>query len=310
MVSGRVTAAMRGWPGAVRRVYPLDVLWRAFSSYADHGGAVYAAAISYYVLFSLFPLLMFAVAVAGLLVRDPTIQDRVVSAIVDQFPPEVNLRSQVTAVVSGATGSYVTVLGVVGLLASVWTASGACGALRRALNRAFEVAGAQSFIRGKIVDLLGVLGVTVLVGLSIAAAAALGLFRRVIDAEITGLPDTVVWGLAYFVVSFGLSIAAFLAAYRLVPNLRIGLSTLWIGALIAAVGLELAKAGFGLYITSFGRSQEVYGALGGAVLFLFFVFVVANIAIFAAEVTAVLVEDGIRATPAPSVHTGRASRSC
>jgi hypothetical protein len=127
------------------------------------------------------------------------------------------------------------------------------------LNRAFEVAGAQSFIRGKIVDLLSVLGVMVLVGLSIAATAALGLFRQVVDAESTGVPATVMWGLVYFVVSFGLSFATFLVAYRLIPNVRIGWSTLWIGAFIAAVGLELAKAGFGLYITTFGRSQEVYG---------------------------------------------------
>lgn len=303
---GRVTAALHRWPSVVRRVYPIDVLWRASSSYADHGGAVYAAAISYYVLFSLFPLLIFAVAAVGLLVRDPTIQDRVVSAIVNQFPPEVNLRDQVEAIVSGATGSYVTVLGVAGLMASVWTASGAFGALRRALNRAFEVPGAQSFIRGKSVDLLSVLGVMVLVGLSIAATAALGVFRQVVDEDAAGLPANIVWGLVYFVVSFGLSFVTFLVTYRLIPNLCIGLSTLWIGALIATVGFELAKAGFGLYIATLGRSQEVYGALGGAVLFLFFVFVVANIAIFAAEVTAELVKDRIRSTPAPAVRAGRA----
>lgn len=125
----RENAGRRRWRAVVRRVYVLDVLWRAAANYAEHGGAVYAAAISYYVLFSLFPLLIFAVAALGLLVRDPSIQDRVVSAIINQFPPAVNLRGQVETAVSGVVESSVTVLGLVGLLTAVWTASGAFGAL-------------------------------------------------------------------------------------------------------------------------------------------------------------------------------------
>jgi membrane protein len=299
-------AGMQRWRAIVRRVYVLDVLWRAATNYADHGGAVYAAAISYYVLFSLFPLLIFALAALGLLVRDASIQDRVVTAIVNQFPPEVNLRGQVETVVSGVAESSITVLGLMGLLTAVWTASGAFGALRRALNRAFDVPGAQSFIRGKVVDLLGVLGVMGLVILSIAATALLGLVRTLSDGHAAGWLSDEAWGLTYFLVPLGLSFVTFLMVYRLVPNLRTRLSTLWIGALLAAVGFELAKAGFGLYVANFGRSQEVYGALGGAVLFLLFVFVVANIAIIAAEVTAELSKDREKAA---HISAGRSVRA-
>jgi membrane protein len=96
---------------------------------------------------------------------------------------------------------------------------------------------------------------------------------------------------AYFLVPFALSFVAFLAVYRLVPNRRVRLSHLWVGALLAAVGFEAAKLGCGLYITNFGRYPEVYGTLAGAVLLLFFVFVVATVVIYAAEVTALLGED-------------------
>ena len=70
-MASRENVGMRRWRLVVRRVYVLDVLWRSAHSYAEHGGAVYAATISYYVLFSLFPLLIFAVATFGLLLRDP-----------------------------------------------------------------------------------------------------------------------------------------------------------------------------------------------------------------------------------------------
>src|SRR5439155_8880175 len=124
----------------------------------------------------------FAVAVLGLLVRDPAIQKRIVSAIVNQFPPEVNLRNQVEAVVAGVAGRYVTALGLLGGPAAVWTASAVFGTLRRALNRAFGDPGARSFIRGKVVDLVSVVGVMGLVALSITATAVLGLVRAGADA--------------------------------------------------------------------------------------------------------------------------------
>ena len=289
------SAGLPRWWAVVRRVHAVDVVWRAAKNYGDHGGAVYAAAMSYYVLFSLFPLLIFGVAVLGLLVRNASIQDRIVSAIVDQFPPEVNLRGQIETVVSGVAESYITVLGLLGGLAAVWTASGVFGSLRRALNRAFDVPGAHSFICGKLVDLASVLGVMGLVALSMAASAVLGLFRALADDYIAGWPANLVWGLVYFLAPFGLSFVTFLVAFRLIPNLRVRLADLWIGALLAAVGFELAKAGFGLYLANFGRYHEVYGALGGAVIFLFFVFVVSNIVIFAAELTSELVKDRAKA---------------
>ena len=285
------TTGLRRWRLVVRRVYAVDVAWRAARSYADHGGAVYAAAMSYYVLFSLFPLLIFGVAVLGVLVRDPAIQERAVSAIVSQFPPEVNLRPQVETVVAGVAGRYITALGLLGGLVAVWTASGVFGTLRRALNRAFDVPTAQTFLRGKIVDLVGVLGVLGLVALSITATAGLTVIRGRADAYVVGLLATLVWGVVSFLVPFALSFATFLFVYQLVPNRRVGLSQLWVGALLAAVGFEVAKVAFSLYVTNFGRYQEVYGALGGAVLFLFFVFVVSNVVIVAAEVTGELVKN-------------------
>lgn len=288
----------RRWRTVVRRVYVLDVAWRAARNYADHGGAVYAAAMSYYVLFSLFPVLLFAVAVLGLVVRDPALQQRAVSAIVSQFPPEVNLRHQVEAVVAGVAGRYITMLGLVGGVAALWTASAVFGTLRRALNRAFDVPTAQTFVRGKVVDLASVLGVVGLVLLSVAATATLALVRARSATAVTGAWATAGWGAVYFLVPCGLSFITFVLVYGLVPNRRVRLAQLWVGAVLATIGFEGAKVAFSLYVANFGRYQEVYGALGGAVIFLFFVFLVANIVIFAAEVTAELVKDGAMASGA------------
>jgi membrane protein len=294
VVRSRNTSPLRWWAIA-RRVYVLDVVQRAAAGFWRHGAAIYAAAMSYYVLLTLFPLLILVVAVVGLLAHDPAVEERIVGVILGRFPAEVNLRPSVEAVVSGVARTNPGLLGTLGLLGALVTASGMFGTLRSALNSAFDVPGARSFVRGKVVDLVSMLGVLGLVALSIAATALLGLFRAGADHLSSGMLPTLAWGLAYFLLPFGLSFVTFLGAYWLIPNLTIKLRELWIGALLAAVGFELAKSGFGLYVANFSRYPELYGALGGAVVLLVFVYVTSSIVIFAAEVTSELVKDRARA---------------
>jgi membrane protein len=284
-------------------VYAVDVLWRAAEDHGRQAGATAAAAMSYYALLSLFPLLVAVVAIVGWAIRDPALQAQVVDAIVDQLPSNANLRPQVEAVVGDVARTQNGLLGILGVLGSLWTASGIVGALRRALNRAFDVPGTRSFVHGKALDLLGVLGVLGLSLLSVAATAALGVLRAAADDRFRSAASNLAWALVYLLLPLALSYVTFLVVYRLVPNREVRGAPLWLGASLAAAGFELAKAGFGLYVVNFGRYAEVYGALGGVVAFLVFVFVVANIVIFAAELTAELLADRMSAV------TGACARS-
>ena len=69
----RLKAEVVRWRTAARRVYVVDLIWRTVDDFMLHGGTTFAAAMSYYVLFSLFLLLIFVVAVFGLLARDPAV---------------------------------------------------------------------------------------------------------------------------------------------------------------------------------------------------------------------------------------------
>ncbi|HEY8492151.1 MAG TPA: YihY/virulence factor BrkB family protein [Dehalococcoidia bacterium] len=295
-VLARLKDRLQAWGARTRRVRAVDVAWRAFGGFRQHGDTMYAAAIAYYVLFSLFPLLIFAVAAFGFVIRDQDLQERVVDAIMEQIPEEANLREQVQDVVGGVSRSNNSLLGLAGLLGTAWTASGMFGALRQALNRAFDVPGARPFLRAKVIDLLGVVGVMALALLSVSATAALGVLRAVASDLFAGLVPNLLWGLLYLLVPLSISFLTFLLVYRVIPSRTLGVSRLWIGALVGSLGFEAAKAGFGLYLANFGRYQEVYGALGGVVAFLFFVFLVANILLYGAELASTLARD--RATPA------------
>ncbi|HUG14832.1 MAG TPA: YihY/virulence factor BrkB family protein [Thermomicrobiales bacterium] len=275
----------------VRRVYAVDVLLRAWADFARGDGTIYAAAITYYVLLSLFPFLIFVVSVFGLIARDAAIQERVVNEIVDQLPPGVNLDAQIEGVVSGVAGTNPGLLGLLGLITVVWTASAVFGALRRALNRAFNVPAARSFVHGRIRDIASIIAVALLILLSMALTAVLRITHAVASDWFGDWLVNLGWWavslLAPLIVSFGV----FMLIYRWVPNHALVARDLWIGALIGAVGFELGKNLFSLYLENFARYDEVYGTLGGAMAFLFFVFVMSNLVILAADINSEIARD-------------------
>lgn len=287
----RLVAAANRWMESARRIYAVDVIWRAGENFSRQGDATYAAAVSYYALFSIFPLLIVAVSIFGLVIRDPATRDRVVDAILDQLPAQANLRTQVEEVIEDVAGTSGSITGLAGIIAALWTASGMFGALRRGLNRAFDVPGTRPFLHGKLMDLAGVLGVLSLGALSVAATAILTLVRTLSDDVISGPIAQLAWSVAIILLPFALSFITFVVVYRMIPNRAVTSAAVWPGAALAAVGFELAKAGFGLYVANFSRYQEVYGALGGAVAFMFFVFLVSNIVLFGAEVSSELIKD-------------------
>jgi membrane protein len=287
----------RRWSARLRKVYPIDVAWRAVHDFGRQGGPTSAAAISYYVLFSLIPLLTVVVAVVGVIVRDPAVEDEVVQIIVGEFPDELNIESYVQTAVDRVARLNYGVVGPVALVGVFWSASGMFGALRRALNRAFDVQEARTYLRAKAIDLLGVIGVMALVLLTLVATTTLSLLRARLGTPVDGVLANVGWEVLTVAVSLGLSFLTYLLMYRVVPDITASVGDLWLGAALAALGVEVVKTLYSFYATTFAHYDEVFGALAGAAALLFFVFVVSSILIFAAEVSGTLIGDRAARSP-------------
>ena len=275
-----------------RRIYPMDVLFRAGKQFMRDDAMTYAAATSYYVFFSLFPTMIFVVTVFGLVVRNPELQEQVVDSILNVVPAGFAIRSDIHAVISDVSAASSPVLLVVGLLGTAWTASNMFAALRRGLNLAFNIASTRNFLVGRLMDMLNLPAIMLLALISVSATATV----RVLESQFaewfreTELSSWT-WSVAYFLIPYVLSFTAFLMLYRVLPNARYPLRYLAIGATFAAIGFELVKGGFSLYVSNFANYQEVYGALGGVVTFLFFVFIQSNIVIFGGAIAAQVIHD-------------------
>jgi membrane protein len=261
-----------------------DLLERAIRDYVSSHGSIYAAAITYYLLLSLFPLMVVTVAAIGLLARDPGFQKQVVDQIMTVLPTGAGVQDQVEDLVASVARPQSGVVGVVALVGAIWAASGVFGALRKSMNIAFNVTEGHSFIHGRLHDLLSVLGVVLMAMMSTALTVTLGWVRSYTARWLDGPLAGVGWQVFNLLLPLVFSFLFFLLIYRLIPSQRLRVRDVWVGALLAAVGFEALKLVFSFYLVNFATFTEVYGAIGSMIALLVFVFMTASITILGAEI--------------------------
>jgi membrane protein len=268
------------------------LLQRSAKEYLEDDCGQLAAAISYYALFSLFPLLIFAVAMAGLLIQDSGVKEDIVDEVLKNIPlSEGEGRDSVRKAVEGVGTAGGGALGVVGLVGMLWSGSSLFGALRKALNTVFDdTESKRPFVPQKAIDLGLVLAVTAFFLVSIGATAFLRVVRNS-SAELGSLGELaesagLLWDAASYAIPLVFSFLAFTALYCLVPSRLRSPLEVWPGALFAALVFEVVKLGFSFYLENFTSYDVVMGSLGAVAAFLFWLYVSANIMLFGAEMAA------------------------
>ena len=265
----------------------LRVAEAAVRSFFDDNCPKFAAAISYHVLFSVFPLAILVVAVSGFVLRRADLRGDVVAELIAVLPLSESGAEELRRLFDSVAGAR-NALGFLAVAGFLWAASGMMAAIRAALNQAWEGRDTRPPLQGKLLDLglvliagifaVASLGVTVLLRLArdllATAAGAIGIGSGVATTSVT------------VVVSLLVSFAAAAFLYHVVPSRRPPFREIWPGAIVAAVGFESVKQLFALYLAHFGSYNAVYGSLGAVMAFLAFVYLSANVFLLGAEVAA------------------------
>jgi membrane protein len=265
---------------------PLILAVRAVQAFGEDRCSHMAAAISYYALLSLFPLLILLVSLLGIFLRSSSLQKDLVDQVLDVLPlAQDKGADEVWRAVRAVAGVSVP-LSLVGLLGSAWSASAMFGAIRTSLNAAWGGGSRGSVIGRKLLDLGMVGGVGVFFLLSIGATALLRTTQEASSDLLGPLSHDpfFFWRAVSFAVPALLSLGAFAALYRFVPSAPVKMAGVWAGAATATVLFELAKNGFSYYLANFGRYDLVYGSLGAVVTFLVGLYLSAAVLLFGAEV--------------------------
>jgi membrane protein len=247
-----------------------------------------AAALAYYTLLSLAPLLIIAVAVAGLFFGEEAARGQLSNQLTSLAGAQAGqaLQSILAQARTPEAGTLATVVGVVVLL---FGASGVFGELQSALDTIWEVTpkpgrGIKGVLRDRFLSFTMVLGVAFLLLVSLVISAGLAALGKFMGAALPG--GAVLWQIVSAVVSFLLVAVLFALMFKVIPDVKIAWRDVWVGALFTAFLFVLGKGALGLYLGR-GAVGSPYGAAGSLVVLVVWVYYSTQILFFGAEFTQV-----------------------
>jgi membrane protein len=248
-----------------------------------------AAALSYYTLFSLAPLLLIAIGVAGFVFGREAAQNQIVETLQGMIGQDSAQTVQEMIEASNEkpkTGMISTIIGFVVLLVG---AGGVVGQLQTSLNRMWEVTpnpgqGIWGFLRQRFFSFAMVLAIGFLLLVSLVVTAVLSSFTAMLGSLLGNA--TFVAHAIDIVVSFGFVTLLFALIYKYVPDVEIQWRDVWIGAALTAILFTLGKYLIGLYIGTSGVSST-FGAAGSLITILVWVYYSSLIFFLGAEFTRV-----------------------
>ena len=262
---------------------------RSVMEFMEDECATMAAAVSYYAIFSLPPLVVLILLVLG--------------AVLDPQDLASHIRSQLTGLMGASGGEQITTIlkdarrpgggpilsSVLGMAALLFGASGVFGQLQLALNKAWEVepdperGGIRPFIMKRLLSFGMILGVAFLLLISLALSAVITAFGDVIGNRLGGLS-----GPALTLINIALSLVVFAglfaAMFKILPDATVRWRDAWVGGLVTTLLFVVGKALIGFYL---GRSDpgHAFGAAGSLVIMLLWIYYSSLILLFGAEFT-------------------------
>jgi membrane protein len=262
----------------------------AFERFQNDKMSDHAAALTYYSLMSLFPALLFGVAVLGVFGQESLITDTA-DYLKKAGAPSDTVDAVTSALESAQSqrSTAITAL-VIGLALSLWSASGAFGAVGRALNRAWRVDEGRGFVRRKVNDLLWTLVVIVLVLITfVLIFLGGGLASDVLG--LLGLGETAadVWRIVRWPAAVLSAMLVYAVVYYAAPNVEVRRFQ-WItpGAVFGVLSWILASGLFFVYVSNFSSYSATYGAFAAIVILLVWLWLTNLVLLFGAELNAAI----------------------
>ena len=266
------------------------LLKQTFSEWLEDKAPQLGAALAYYTVFSLAPLILVLLAIVGLLFRnDPGGAWNKITEQMSYFLDKSAVEVVQNIAQKAAQPNKSLLATTIGILLALFGASGVFGQLQDALNtiwgvRAKPGAGIWGFLRSRFLSFAMVGGVCFLLLVSLTLESVLKGFSHYIQGV---LPGGIVIAIAvYWIFDLAVVILLFAIIFKFLPDAKIRWRDVWIGAAITAIFFAIGKWALGLYLGS-GSAASAYGAASSLITLLLWVYYSSQILLFGAEFTQV-----------------------
>jgi membrane protein len=264
----------------------VPILKSTFACWNKHEAPRLGAALAFYTILSMSPLVILLVAITGLVLSHTTVEHDILREVHSMVGPQG--AKAVAAMLANTQRPAAGILGAaVGILSLLFGASGVFGELRSALNKIWEVepeqaSGIALMVRERVFSFGMVLSIGFLLMVSLVLSTALAALGKFFSGV---LPvPAVVMSTINFLFSFGGIAVLFGLIFRFVPATRTPWGDLWPGSLVTALLFTIGKALIGIYL---GKASvgSAYGAAGSVIVLIVWVYYSAQIFFLGAEFT-------------------------
>lgn len=264
------------------------ILKKAGNSWSDDHATTMSAALSYYTMFAIAPLILIAVAVSGLFFGQDATRGEIFKSVEGLFGTD-GAKAVQTFVEASAikdAGIVATIVGVVTLIIGATTVF---GQLQDSLNSIWKVTqkpgrAVWSIVRQRLLSFSLILVIAFLLLVSLIASAVVSAVGEFAAGNLPG--GEAIWQLLNIVLSFGLTTLLFASIYKILPDVKLTWRDVWFGGAMTALFFTLGKSLIGLYLGKSGITST-YGAAGSAVLILLWTYYSSAVLLFGAEITQV-----------------------
>ncbi len=246
------------------------------------------AALAYYTIFSLAPLLLIVIAIAGLAFGHDAAQNKIFEQLHSVLGANTaaGVQDMVKNAAKPKSGTIATVLGIVTLLLG---ASGVFGQLKDALNTIWDVKpkegrGIMGMVKDRFLSFAMVLGLGFLLLVSLVIDTAIAAMGKYAGNHLPG--GAALWHIVELAFSFVVIAVLMAGIFRLLPDLKIEWRDVWLGAALTSLLFVLGKFALGIYFAKSAVGSS-FGAAGSLVLVLLWVYYSAQLLLFGAEFTQV-----------------------
>ena len=253
-----------------------------YARFVDDDGLPLAGNIAFRTILSVFPFLIFLTALAGFIGNEDLARE-VVTYLLDSGPDE--LIEPLVPEIETILGQPRTDLLSLGVLLTIWTASGGVDSVRVGLNRAYNLREHRSwlilFAQNVLFVFAGAVILIMLAFLIVLGPVIISLIDRYLPAfrELTATFDQFRYPVAILVLTVGV-----FAAHYILPARWLPFKLLWPGVLFTVIVWIALAAGYSLYLARFANFASTYAGLGGLIAALFFIYLSAAVLILGGEI--------------------------
>ncbi|MBC8060824.1 MAG: YihY/virulence factor BrkB family protein [Clostridiaceae bacterium] len=242
-----------------------------------------SAQISYYLILSFFPFLLFLIN----LLSFTHLSSEILIANFSTFLP-METGTLVKNIVAQTLQAKSTVLLFLGMLGSLWSASRGIYAIIKGLNKAYDIDENRSFVKLNSIALISTFGVIIIIIL----AFTMIVFGKVIGTYVFGLIGAqavfnIIWSFLRYSIPLTLMLLTFSLLYKYVPNRHLKFSDIIVGTIFATIGWIAISLLFSFYVNNFSNYEKVYGSLGGVIALILWIYISTLIILIGGELNAI-----------------------